>query len=262
LFTSPHHPRLKQVRALRQRKERVASGLFVVEGIQPVGAAVEASAALEYLCYAPDLLISPFALQLVENQRARGLPCFAVSAETFTGLAEKENPTGLLAVVRAPTLTLNSLTPAQFNWGVALVAPQDPGNVGAILRSVDAVGASGVLVVEGGVDPYHPSVVRASMGALFWRPIVSATFAEFVAWAQQHPYHVYGTSARGAVDYRAVTYQRPAILLMGSEQKGLTPEQSAMCDCLIKLPMRGHVSSLNLAVATGVMLYAMEAGIG
>ena len=258
-ITSSSNPRIKQVRALRQRKERDAAGLFVVEGIHHLGEAVAAGAPVEYVCYSPDLLVSTFARELVEQQTARGVPCFAVAADVFTSLAEKENPQGIVAVVRRPRRRLADLTPGNFAWGVALVAPQDPGNIGAVLRSLDAVGASGLLLLDGGADPYHPSAVRASMGALFWLPVASATFDEFARWAKHHGYHVYGTSARGSVDYGSVpAYARPAILLIGSEQKGLSPEQAAVCEQLIRLPMRGRVSSLNLAVAAGVMLYAMR----
>jgi TrmH family RNA methyltransferase len=255
ILTSPGNPKIKQVRALRQRKQRDATGLFVVEGIHHVGEAV--AAGLEYICYAPDLLASVFARELIEQQSARGVPCYATSAEVFTSIAEKENPQGILAVVRQQRRTLAELRPENFGWGVALVAPQDPGNVGTILRTVDAVGASGLLLLDGGADPYHPNAVRASMGSLFWLPVVSAPFVEFAQWAGSHGYHLYGTSAHASVDYRAVAYGRPAILLLGSEQKGLSPERMAVCEQVVRVPMRGRVSSLNLAVAAGVMLYAM-----
>jgi RNA methyltransferase, TrmH family len=100
--------------------------------------------------------------------------------------------------------------------------------------------------------------VRASMGTLFWYPVVNASFSEFAIWAGKHNYHVYGTSAHGAQDARQVReYQRPCILLLGSEREGLTPQQAACCEKMIRLPMHGGATSLNLAVAAGVMLYAM-----
>ena len=256
-LTSPSNPKIKQVRALRQHKRRDEAGLFVVEGIHHVGEAAASGAGVEYICYAPELLESRFARELIEQQSARGVPCLAVSAETFASIAEKENPQGILAVVRQQRRTLAELRPENFGWGVALVAPQDPGNVGTILRTIDAAGASGLLLLDGGADPYHPNAVRASMGALFWLPVVSAPFAEFTQWVRAHRYHLYGTSAHASADYPAVEYARPAILLLGSEQKGLSPEQMAECEQVVCVPMRGRVSSLNLAVAAGVMLYAM-----
>jgi len=259
-LTNPRNPLIKQARALQQRKVRDETGLFVVEGIRHVGEAVEAKAQVEYICYAPDLLQSDFAYQLLEKQMALGQRCYAVASEVFRSIAEKENPQGILAVVRQPHTALADLHPGNFAWGAALVAPQDPGNIGTVLRTIDAVGASGLLLLDGGADPAHPNAVRASMGAQFWLPVVSASFADFAAWAKGHGYHLYGTSAHGSVDYRTVTaFARPCVLLLGSEQKGLLPEQMAVCEQLIRLPMLGRVSSLNLAVAAGIMLYQMAA---
>lgn len=260
LITSASNPKLKHLRALRQKKYRAAAGECVVEGIHHVGEAVAAGVDISGLYYAPDQLLSPFARALVDEQQARGTPCWAVAAEVFETLTDKEHPAGLLAIVRPARVMLSALAPTTFPWGVALVAPQDPGNVGTILRSMDAVNASGLLLLEGGVDPYHPSAIRASMGAIFWKPVVSASFAEFTVWAKMHHYTLYGTSARGTAHYRQMLYQHPAILVLGNEQKGLSAAQSAACDHLLQLPMRGRVSSLNVAVAAGILLYAMAEG--
>lgn len=263
-ISSPGNPKVKQVRALRQqRKRRDESGLFVVEGIRPVGEAVEAGAGVEYICYAPELLTSDFARELIRRESARGLPCYPVAAELFHSLAEKENPQGILAVVRQRRVALSELTPETFGWGVSLVAPQDPGNVGTILRTIAAVGASGLILLDHSADPYHPNSVRASLGALFWQPIATASFADFARWSSAHGYTLVGTSAHGGADYRAqLDYARPVILLMGSEREGLSPEQAAVCHRMVRLPMHGRVTSLNLAIATGVMLYAMLESLG
>jgi len=257
-ITSRSNPRIKQARALRQRKQRDETGLFLVEGLFHIGEALAARAAIEYLCYAPDLLESDFARQLIDRALVDGVTCYETTADILASIAEKENPQGVIAVVRQRRAKLVDLTPQNFSWGVAIVSPQDPGNVGAILRTIDAVGAGGLILLDNGVDPYHPTSVRASLGSIFWYPIVSASFEEWLQWAQRQGYHIYGTSAKGSVNYTDVeTYERPLIVLMGSEREGLSREQAAVCQQLVRLPMRGHVSSLNLAVATGVMLYAV-----
>ena len=152
-----------------------------------------------------------------------------------------------------------NLIPEKFPWGVALVAPQDPGNLGAILRTIDAVGASGLILLDSSVDLYHPSAVRASMGTLFWYPVVMSSFSDFASWTGTRHYHVYGSSARADHDYQdAKPYRTPRILLMGSERDGLTDEQRAVCEMVVGLPMMGRSSSLNLAVAAGILLYAMS----
>lgn len=261
-ITSRSNPKIKLIRALQQRKERDARGLFLVEGIHHVGEAVESGAQIDCLCYAPERLDSSFAFSLIQQQAARGIPCYQATSDVFSSLVEKENPQGILAVVHQRRVALADVSPHNLGWGVALVAPQDPGNVGSILRTIDAVGASGLLLLDSGVDAYHPTSVRASMGAIFWYPVVSASFAAFAAWTKQHAYHVLGTSARGPGDYATANYARPLVLLLGSEREGLSPEQAAICQQVVHLPMLGHASSLNLSVAAGVMLYAMLEKMG
>ena len=265
ILTSRSNPKIKLIRQLlTQRKERESSGLFVAEGIRHVGEAVAAHARVEYICYAPDILTSEFGQQLIQEQSERGTSCFAVDAETFTGLAGKENPQGILAVIHKPGLHLDSLSPKNFTWGVALVAPQDPGNIGSILRTIDAVGASGLILLDDpehnqySTDPYHPSSVRASMGSIFWYPIISTVFLDFMRWVRANGMKLYGTSAHAAQDYRQIEhFEQPLVLLMGSEREGLTPAQSAACDVMLVIPMQGRVTSLNLAIATGLMLYGV-----
>jgi TrmH family RNA methyltransferase len=268
LITSPSNPKIKLARSLRQRKARQASGLFLVEGIHPVGEAVAAAAAgrgvvIEMILYAPERLSSEFALNLIAAQMQAGVACYPVSSEVFESIAEKDNPPGLLAVTQLVQPELASLKAENFSWGVALLAPQDPGNLGTILRTIDAVGASGLLLVNDpeigrySCDLYHPAAVRASMGTLFWQPVVTIPFAEFTGWIRQGGYHLVGTSAHADEDYRAAGYPRPTVLLLGSEQEGLAPQHLACCERLVRLPMTGRASSLNLSVAAGVMLYTM-----
>jgi TrmH family RNA methyltransferase len=261
LITSRGNPLIKQARALRQHKARRESGLFLVEGIHHVGEAVEAGWDVEALLYAPEHLTSDYALRLVDEQSRRGVRCQPVGAEVFDSLTDKDNPQGLLAIVRQRASTLRQsqgLLPSKFRFGAALVSPQDPGNLGAILRTIDAVGADGLFVLDGGVDIYHPSCIRASMGTIFSTPLIQAGFDEFVAWARENNLRLIGTSAKASADYRSLDLVQPSVLVLGSEQKGLSPEQSAACDVMVSLPMRGRASSLNLAVAAGILLYVLN----
>jgi TrmH family RNA methyltransferase len=258
LISSRSNSTVKLARALRQKKARLESGLFLVEGIRPVGEAVEAKAEIETIFYAPDVLHSEFAEELIRSQAKQGVTCLPVTTDVFDSISDKENPQGILALVKQNPKKLEELNPENFPWGVGLVAPQDPGNLGTILRTIDAVGASGLLLLDSNLDVYHPSAVRASMGSLFWYPVVTASFRDFIQWSRMHGYTVYGTSAHAHLDYRRLQqYASPRVLLMGSERQGLTEEQSAACDALISMPMRGRATSLNLAIAAGVMLYAM-----
>jgi TrmH family RNA methyltransferase len=250
LITSLSNPLIKQARALRQKKARRESGLFLVEGIHHVGETVEAGWKIESILYAPERLTSKFAHDLVSRLEMKAQP---ISAQVMASLADKENPQGILAIVCQKQIRIEDIK--GFRSGVALVAPQDPGNVGTILRTMDAVGIDVLFLLEGGVELYHPTVVRSSMGTLFWKPIIQTSFTGFVEWARTGQIQLVGTSAHGDVDYQTLLPKAPWILVMGNEQKGLSAEQTKSCDVTISLPMKGRVSSLNLAVATGILLY-------
>jgi TrmH family RNA methyltransferase len=250
LISSPSNPLVKQARALHQKKARNESGLFLVEGIHHVGEAVESGWDVQEILYASGVLTSPFAHDLISRFAFKPQP---VTAQVMETLADKENPQGILAIVRQKKSQLKELKP--FKRAVALVSPQDPGNVGTILRTMDAVGAEVLFLLDGGVELYHPTVVRASMGTLFWKPIIQTSFDEFSAWARAGKYQLIGTSAKADVEYQTLVSQTPWVLILGNEQKGLSPAQTAVCDVTVSLPMQGRVSSLNLAVAAGVLLY-------
>lgn len=258
IITSRSNPLVKQVRSLHQKKGRQETGLFLLEGIHPVGEALQAGWQIESLVYAPDLLTSDFARHVMEEQTRSGVRCFALTGELFTSIADKDNPQGILAIAHQRQKNLENLSSEKISFAVAVVSPQDPGNVGTILRTLEAVGADVLFLLGGGVELYHPSVVRASMGALFWKPVVQASFDEFVQWKKKFGFQMVGSSAHATIDYRAFHRgNKPTILLLGNEQKGLSPEQMAACDLVISMPMKGRVSSLNLAVAAGVLLYQL-----
>ena len=257
VIRSRQNPKVKAARALLRPQGRKKQGRFLVEGLTHVGAALEAGWPLVEVFWSPDRLRSAFGRRLVAQAQEGGVPVWTVTPEVLDSLSPREHSQGLVAVAPVRWTLLDDLTPKEASWAVAVTEPQDPGNVGALLRTMDAVGAGPLLLLDGGADPFQPKAVRASMGALFRHPVARAEFAAFVAWARRHGYRVYGASAHGAVDYRQVTYRRPRVLLLGNERRGLTAEQRAACDVLVRLPMRGQVSSLNLAVAAGVLLYAM-----
>jgi TrmH family RNA methyltransferase len=125
------------------------------------------------------------------------------------------------------------------------------------MRTADAVGCAGLILLGDTADPYHPDAVRASRGTLFALRLVRASVADLVAWTRRHGVGVVGTSPSAAVEYRGVRYARPLVLLMGSERAGLSAAERALCDRLVRIPMAGSSDSLNLAVSTGVLLYEL-----
>ena len=258
-ITSRSNPKIKQIRALKHRKQRDASGLFVVEGLHHIGEAAAAAAPIEYILSSPELLGSQFGIGVVDRLIRKGVACHETDQDIFRSVSEKDNPQGLIAVIQQKHAVLKDLNSTIFPWAVAVVAPQDPGNLGAILRTIDAVAASGLIILDEGVDVHHPKAVRASMGALFWYPVLRAGFEEFASWASAYGYHIYGSSAkRGEKLAEGELFNRPAILLLGSEREGLSDRHLKICERVIQLPMDGRVTSLNLAVAAGIMLHSMR----
>src|SRR5574340_949938 len=250
LITSRQNALVKQARTLRRGGGGRSSGFFLIEGIHLVGAALEAGWPLESVLYSADLLTSEYGRQLVSRPASRAEE---VSAEVFESIAGKENPQGILGIARRRPVSLDALdVPA---YGVALTSPQDPGNLGTVMRTLAAVCGSAVFVLEGGVDPFHRTAVRAAMGASFEIPIVEADFGEFDTWSQSRGVQLIGSSAHASTDYRQVRPVLPWILVLGNEQKGLSGSQQQACDVVVKIPMRGRASSMNLAVAAGILLY-------
>ena len=261
-LSSRQNPKIKQIRALGSRKQRDAQGLFVVEGIRHTGEAVESGSKIEFLLYAPDLLTSDYAYSLITQAELTNIPVYSTPPDVFSYVAGKENPQGILAVVHHNLKPISYLTQENLKFGVVILAPQDPGNLGTILRTLDSAGADGMIVLEHGTDIFHPTAVRASMGTLFWKPIVYTSFAEFSAWQKVQNYHIYGSSAHGDADYDKVDFQTPALLMLGSEREGLSKEHLALCETVLRMPMRGRATSLNLSVAAGILLYEMGKKIG
>ncbi|HEX8732979.1 MAG TPA: RNA methyltransferase [Ktedonobacterales bacterium] len=255
MIASRHNPAVRRIRAILHRRARDQTGLFLVEGIRLVAQALAVGAPIEELVIAPELLTSDFARQLVERSQADGLARLFVTPEVFMSLSAREHPQGLAAVVGQRWTSLAEIQPVRGACWVALWEAQDPGNVGAILRTSDAVGAAGVMLLGASTDPHDPTAVRASMGAIFTQRLVRATFAEFTRWVGEYSCAVVGAASDAAIEYQSYRYTTPFALLMGSEQHGLTAEQRATCDAVVRIPMQGESDSLNLAVATSIILY-------
>jgi len=245
---------LRACRRLHSRKERRRTGLFLVEGIRPVRAAIESSHTIEHVIHAPDLLREGFGSETVDIARARGIPCMAVGRRAFASISTRENPHGIACVGRQAWHTLDDLRP-DSGLVVALHEPQDPGNLGTIIRTCEAVGVDGLILIGNAVDPWHPAALRAAMGATFGVPLVACEEASFLDWAERRRLPVVGTSDHAETDYATHRYDRPFVLLMGSERQGLPSTLEAAATSMVRIPMKGSVDSLNLSIATALVLY-------
>jgi TrmH family RNA methyltransferase len=261
MISSTGNATVKRIRALRQRRERERSGSFFAEGIRIVAEAVQMGADIETLVVAPALLRSDFALEVVRGAAEQGVPVLEVTAPVFQTLSGKEGPQGLGAVIRQRWTPLEQVQLGDPLCWTGLEAVADPGNLGTILRTSDAVGGGGVVLMGDCTDPYDPAALRASMGAVFTQSLVRADLQAFAAWARECHVTVVGTSDAGDVSYRDAAYRQPLVLLMGNERQGLSAEALALCDVVVRIPMLGRGDSLNLAVATGVMLYQILAAV-
>jgi RNA methyltransferase, TrmH family len=254
--TSLTNPIVKAARALHMRKARQETNRFLAEGLKLVAEAVALGRKPRVVLHATEASALPaFRAVAVATTRAGG-DLIEVSRPILEKVSRRDNPQTVLAVFDQVYGELSDLDPAAAPAWVALEAVRDPGNLGTIVRAVDAAGGGGVILIGETCDPYSVEAVRATMGSIFAVPIYRASAAAFVAWRKTWPGSVIGTLLSAAVDYRAARYAQPCLLLMGPEQAGLSAALAELCDVVVKIPMRGRADSLNLAVATGVMLYA------
>jgi len=256
LVTSLANPTVKAVRALHLRKARDETGLFVAEGLKNVTEGVELGHAPRILLYGKDAGDHPLLQRAAAATRdARG-EVIEVTQDILAKVSRRDNPQAVVGVFAQAFRALDELDPQAAPCFVALHRVRDPGNLGTIVRTVDAAGCGGVILVGECCDPYSVEAVRATMGSIFAVPLTRCTEAEFAAWRAGWPGSVVGALLSATVDHHAADYRKPALVLMGNEQQGLPPEMAALCDVAVKIPMRGRADSLNLSVATGIMIYA------
>lgn len=258
VLTSLANPLVKELRALANKKNREARGEFLVQGIQLVMQAAQSGAPLRLMVVAPDLLSSAVALDFLRAQERAGMRIVRVSHQVFESFAEREHPSGIAAVVKITTRSCESLRVDANAIFVALHQVSNPGNLGTILRTADAVGARGVILIGNAADPYASAAVNASRGALFTVPCAQIETAQaFLDWCASHHVRVVTTSDRAEQDFWQADFRTPIALLLGNEGEGL-PENVLRAGTAVRIPMAGQVDSLNLAVATSVLLYEVK----
>jgi TrmH family RNA methyltransferase len=256
--TSLANPIVKDIRALALPKNRKASGLFVAEGLKLVGEAVEAGWQPRTLVYAASVGNQPLVAKLSATVHARGGAVLTVSEAVLAKISRRDNPQMVVGVFEQKFAPASAVRPKGEDVWVALEGIRDPGNLGTIVRTADAVGAAGVILVGETVDPFSTEAVRATMGSIFAVPLARLSREEFTRLAKTWPGAIVGTHLAATVDYREADYRGPVMLLMGTEQSGLTAEAAASATTLVKIPMAGKADSLNLAVATAVMLFEIR----
>lgn len=259
-ITSLTNQTVKDIRALHMRKEREASGRFLAEGLKIIIDALDQGYAPRILVCGPESAGGRHPMlerAIRETLDAKG-EVLEVTREILEKISRKDNPQMVMAVFDQMVRNLDDIDPQSADVWVALEQVRDPGNLGTIIRTADAAGIGGVILIGDCVDPFSVETVRATMGSIFALPIVRCTREAFLADRQRWTGSIVGTLLTAAHNHRTADYRRPSLILMGTEQSGLTPELAAICDTNVKIPMRGRADSLNLSVATGIMIYAAQ----
>lgn len=254
-ITAYSNPLIKRVRGLRDKKHRRAEGLFLAEGLRILAEAEEAGTLPLMLFHVRDSADHPIVRHLSAATEAAGGDVIRTVPDILHKLSGKDNPQTVIGVYAERLTPLDAIDRTAAPIWIVAQSLRDPGNLGTILRTGDAVGAGGLILLDESADPFSVEAVRASMGALFTQAIAHAAWPDFIAWLRAGPGQLVGTSLNTEIDYQTPAYQAPVFILVGNESHGLPPAYEAACDLLVKMPMRGKADSLNAAVATAVMAY-------
>jgi RNA methyltransferase, TrmH family len=257
--TSLANPIIKDIKALSQKKSRDESRTFLAEGLKLVIDALDRGWTIRTLVYAKAGKGKPLVEKVAARTVAAGGLVLEVSEKVMSSITRRDNPQMVAAVLEQRWTPLKDIQPKGSETWIALDRVRDPGNLGTIIRTADAAGASGVILVGDCTDPFSMETVRATMGSMFALPLVKTTPADFLKWKKSVDARLVATHLAGAVDYRTIDYRsKPVILMMGNEQSGLPDELAQAADKLARIPQVGMADSLNLAVATGVMLFEVR----
>ncbi len=250
---------VKRLRALRDKKARREEGLFLAEGLRILAEARDSGRLPEIVAFSAESASHPLAAEIIAATEAAGGEAIETSADILAKMSGKDNPQMLLGAYRQPDTRLERIERASSDLWLVAQALRDPGNIGTILRTGDAVGAGGLILIDDCADPFSVEAVRASMGAVFTQTIAAARWPDFLAWLRAGAGQLVGTSLKATNDYLEPKYSRPCFLLIGNEQQGLPAGYEVECDLLVKIPMAGCADSLNAAVAAAVMAFQVRA---
>ena len=244
---------------LTNRNKRQRAGRFLVQGVRPITLAVEHGWTVDALLYPDRKALSGWAGEMLDRSGATPV---AMAAELLAELGEKQDePPELLAVVALPPDSLDRVPVGPRLLAVVFDRPTTPGNIGTLIRSADAFGASAVIITGHAADPYDPKAVRASTGSLFAVPVIRLdSHREVLAWtgalqAGGLPVQIVGTDEHGADDVSEYDLTGPRVLLIGNETHGLSAGWREAADAMVRIPITGAASSLNAASAATVVLY-------
>ena len=249
---------VKLLRSLRDKKARRLSGLFLAEGLRILTEAREEGRLPDILAFSLQGSQHPLARQLIEEVEAAGGDTIECPPDLLSKMSGKDNAQMLLGAFRQPDTSLSTLDRSKADLWFVGEKLRDPGNIGTILRTGDAVGAGGLILIDDCADPFAVETVRASMGAMFTQQLAQASWEDFLPWLRGGDGQLVGTSLQTDHDYRDAPYAAPCFLLIGNESQGLPDAYEAECDLLVKIPMAGKADSLNAAIAAAVTAFEIR----
>ncbi len=261
-ITGFSNPRVKFLRSLRDKKHRRQERRFLAEGLRLLTDARESGRLPEMLVMATGREPHPLLAALEADVAASGGEVIEMDEALLAKVTGKDNPQAVCGVFAEFDTSLARLDRHAAPIWLVAQALRDPGNLGTMLRTGDAVGAGGLILLDDCADPFSAEAVRASMGAVFTQHVARASWQEFIAWLRSGSGQLVAASLRDAQPYRGAPYEAPCFLMVGNESQGLPAEYELACDLRVTIPMRGRADSLNAAVAMAVLAYEALAGLG
>jgi len=252
---------VKFLRSLREKKHRKASGKFLAEGLRLLTDARESGHIPEMLVMATGRDPHPLLEALEADVLRAGGDVLEMSEDLLAKVSGKDNPQAVAGVFAEFDTSLADIDRSTAKIWLVAQALRDPGNLGTMLRTGDAVGAGGLILIDDCADPFSAEAVRASMGAVFTQRIAQARWEDFHDWLRGGSGQLVAASLRDAVDYRGAPYAAPCFLMVGNESRGLPEEYEMACDLRVTMPMKGRADSLNAAVAGAVLAYEALAAL-
>ncbi|RCL03870.1 MAG: RNA methyltransferase [Candidatus Tokpelaia sp. JSC161] len=255
---SVSNPFFKNFRALTLKKVREREGLFLAEGLKLIIDALEIGWNIRTLIFSTSNIKSSALERAIAGTMSSGGFVVKTSDKVMASLTRRKNPQSAIGAFKQRWYQSQNIDLSKNAILLGLDRIRDPGNLGTIIRTADAVGASGILLIGNTTSPFSVEAVRASMGSIFAIPVSRMSEKDFISWQEQFPGFIVGTHLKSSLDYRKLTIRKPILLLMGNEQQGLPDSLTACCHQLACIPQIGHTDSLNIAVATGIMLYEIQ----
>jgi RNA methyltransferase, TrmH family len=239
----------------RDRRTRDRSGLFYIEGVRNFVRAVDLQFAIDTIFYSEKLLTAPVARKLVRQARRAGVTTFNIGPERFRQISHAERASGVAAIVRQKWSQLGDIATATGLCWIVLESVRSAGNLGTLIRTSEAVGGAGFILLGNSIDPFHPDVLRASMGGLYAQQFLRTDLTSLSNWVDRYHHPTIGAAVDGRVELHQFDYPRSSLIFLGAERSGLTPAQRDCCQHLVRIPMVGTADSLNLGVAGSLFLY-------